>query len=193
MKDREFVEQDLVEAQLSQQANAENQAQALSLSKKLLSAAKGTKSSTRGCLHSCCRFRGRGKGRYSRRLNSGPETQGNSANVIGDDDDANQQIRPTQVELRNINKPQQKHQQQQQLQSNQGYRIAPTDANLSSSLRQRSTGSSTGNRDATTTTTITDGDRTRRPAPSQEAQDQAQHQSQHAHEQAGPSTSRDPN
>ena len=59
LQDREFVEPDLVEAQLGQQVNAESIAQPLSLSKKLLSAAKGTKSSTRGCLHSCCRFRGR--------------------------------------------------------------------------------------------------------------------------------------
>lgn len=73
-QDREFVEQDQVEAQLSQQANADSQAQALSLSKKLLSAAKGTKTTTRGCLHSCCRFKSR-RARYSRRLNSGAEEE----------------------------------------------------------------------------------------------------------------------
>ena len=59
-----------MEAQLAQQTSAEQQAQALSLPKKLLSAAKGTKSSTRGCLHSCCSLprslRGRQR-RYSRR------------------------------------------------------------------------------------------------------------------------------
>lgn len=68
-QDREFVEQELVEAQLSQQANADSQAQALSLSKKLLSAAKGTKSTTRGCLHSCCQL-GR-RSRYSRQTAAG--------------------------------------------------------------------------------------------------------------------------
>lgn len=62
----------MVEAQLAQQTQVEAQAQALSLPKKLLSAAKGTKGGTRGCLHSCCSLPKGLKGnrrsrRYSRR------------------------------------------------------------------------------------------------------------------------------
>lgn len=56
-QDREFVEQDLVEAQLSEQANVINQPQTLSLSKKLKLAAKGGKSTTSSCIRSCCRRR----------------------------------------------------------------------------------------------------------------------------------------
>lgn len=54
MQDREFVEQDLADAQLAQQANADNQQQSLSLSKKLKLAAKGTTSSTSSCISSTC-------------------------------------------------------------------------------------------------------------------------------------------
>lgn len=69
-QDREFVEQDLVEAQLSQQANADSQPQTLSLSKKLKLAAKGSTSTTSGCIYSCCRLRNR----RSRRESSGGGT-----------------------------------------------------------------------------------------------------------------------
>lgn len=64
-QDREFVEQDLVEAQLNQQTNADSQPQALSLSKKLKMAAKASPGSD--CLYSCCRLRRR----QSSRVGSG--------------------------------------------------------------------------------------------------------------------------
>lgn len=55
------MEQDLVEAQLSQAALSESQPQALSLSKKLKLAAKGTGSTTSGCINLCCRRRRRAR------------------------------------------------------------------------------------------------------------------------------------
>lgn len=98
-KDREFVEQDLVEAQLNQQTNADNQPQALSLSKKLKMAAKASPSSD--CLYSCCRLRRR------TRQNSRVDSGSRKSDPAGE------------WELNDIESQQQQHQHQQGQRSQQ--------------------------------------------------------------------------
>lgn len=170
-----------MEAQLAQQAGAENQVPVLSLSKKLLSAAKGTKSSTRGCLHSCCNFKGRRRSRYSRRLNSGAEgasERDTGEGGAGAGTGAGTGGRSSQVELKDIAEPSGPRAGQP---AGQGYRVAP-----GGSLRQRLTDGGGGLRE---TTTNADNERPQ-PSSAPGGRQQQTQQQQAGHEQAGPSTSK---
>lgn len=87
------MEQDLVEAQLAQQAAADNLPPTLSLSKKLKLAAKET--TTGGCISSCCRLRNRRGQRSdgSSRSSSGCTGLNNPATITGGSQMGKQQQR----------------------------------------------------------------------------------------------------
>lgn len=119
-QDREFVEQDLVEAQLNQQALADSQPQTLSLSKKLKLAAKGSTSTTSSCIRSCCRRRNprSRNGSTGRRNESGTECELNDIESGGSSGS-----QPTSKQVKPPSPPQK---QQQQAAKAHQHRPAPS-------------------------------------------------------------------